>query len=517
MLPIYYQARKEDRELRFYCFLRESSLVQKDRYGPKTQWRDFERFVQNWPRGPHYVRSEDSSTVIESASRWNRPIWEQAIAEGIRRFKAGIVDAFLFGRVDRETRNLFASIPVLRMAIDAGVPIFFAQEKLYLDPKDPEAMEQYMKEAQDSIAYIRKFVKNTTPGRISRARDDQKLPCNTRMFGFDIVDGKRVVNQAQAAAIRQAVEITLKEGRPGAGRRWLNEHGWLTTQGKPFSTQTLSGKGGLFRNRALIGETIIRFKDEKVIIQHDAILDPATFERLQAVLDAQGVRERRTEFYALSGIAYCGCGARFESAKSGPYRYYRCRAHCGERLWRKDDFEWAVWNSFGGYLDDRQSRTDYLHVARQSEIKVREELQKVEREIEANGKEWKMLLDRDLSGYPATTVEQKKKELSAASESLQWQKAQIEAELLLLPQIDPADVEQELATLTAPWLLCDWSIKDQVSQDTLPRQQAEVLRRTLLQLSARVHVEKGDLRIVGRLPVGFGTTVNASGNLCAPE
>ncbi len=75
---------------------------------------------------------------------------------------------------------------------------------------------------------------------------------------------------------------------------------------------------------------------------------------------------------------------------------------------------------------------------------------------------------------------------------------------MLLPQVDPADVEQELATLAAPWLLCDWSTRDQIPQGSLPRQQAEVLRQTLLQLSARVHVEKGDIRIIGRLPVGFG-------------
>lgn len=58
---------------------------------------------------------------------------------------------------------------------------------------------------------------------------------------------------------------------------------------------------------------------------------------------------------------------------------------------------------------------DYLHLARQSEIKVREDVQKVEREIETNNEEWKALLDKDLSGYPATIIEQKKKELSAAA------------------------------------------------------------------------------------------------------
>ncbi len=223
--------------MRFFCFIRVSGPKQKDKYGPKVQRRDFEAFAKSWPNGPHYLSPDDSATVVESATKWDRPIWEQAIAEGIRRFRAGLVDAFLMGRVDRETRNLFASIPIIRLAIDAGVPVFFAQEKLHLNPNDPEAMDRYMKEAQDAAAYIRKLVKNTAPGRLARAKDDQKLPCNTTMFGFNVIDGRRVVNEAQAAAILQAIETTFKEG-PGAGRRWLNDHGWRTSHGNLFSTQT---------------------------------------------------------------------------------------------------------------------------------------------------------------------------------------------------------------------------------------------------------------------------------------
>lgn len=116
-----------DQSLRFYCFLRESSHGQKDKYGPLAQRRDMEKFAATWPGGPHIIKF--SRTVIESATKWQRPIWEQAITEGIRCFKAGEVNAFLFGRVDRETRNPFASVPIMKLALDAGVKVFFAQDR----------------------------------------------------------------------------------------------------------------------------------------------------------------------------------------------------------------------------------------------------------------------------------------------------------------------------------------------------------------------------------------------------
>lgn len=48
-------------------------------------------------------------------------------------------------------------------------------------------------------------------GRFDRANDDHKLPSNTRMFGFAIVDGRRVPNQAEAGALVEAARIALKK------------------------------------------------------------------------------------------------------------------------------------------------------------------------------------------------------------------------------------------------------------------------------------------------------------------
>jgi len=114
-----------------------------------------------------------------------------------------------------------------------------------------------------------------------------------------------------------------------------------------------------------------------------------------------------------------------------------------------------------------------------------------------------------LAGYPTEIVEEKKAELNAARESLEWRKAEIEGQLLLLPQVDPDEVERQLATLGEPWLVCDWSTPAETSHNGLSREQAEILRQTLLRLGAEVRVQREEIRIIGRLPMGVGGKVGA--------
>lgn len=280
--------------------------------------------------------------------------------------------------------------------------------------------------------------------------------------------------------------------------------------GKLFSPTTLACKGGTFRNRALIGETVINFKEKQVVIHHEAILDIGEFETINAVLDGRRLREPRSAaLYALSGITSCGCSAKWEPCNTGYHRYYRCTAHCGEKWQRQEAMEQKVWESFGEYLKERQARADYLELTKQSVIKLKEDLVKVEHDININASEWKSLLKKDLAGYPVETVEETKAELNAARESLDWQKAKIEGQLLLLPQVNPEEIEGELARLGEPWLLCDWSTTVETPQAGLGLDQAKILRQTLIWLGAEVRVERGEIRIIGRLPVGVRAKVGA--------
>jgi len=496
--------------LTFYTIFRESSDPQERKKGLTRQQRQVRRFAETWPDGPHRVY-EPHAQVIESASQGSRREWEIEVEKGIELFRKRLVDAFVFPEVDRETRNPLVSVPILRRVLDAGIPVFFAEESLLLDPDDPRSVNRYSEAVAKACAYVDVFVQKTRAGRFDRADQDHLLPSNTKMFGFDIIDGKKVVNQAQAAALRQAGEIILREGRSGPAAQWLNEQGWHTTHGKPFSSTTLACRNrGIFCNRALIGETVIDFKEKQVVIHHEAIFDVAKFEAIKAVLEGRRLREPRSvSFYALTGLITCGCGAKWEPCNNGNYRYYRCNARCGEKSWRLDALEQVVWDSFGVYLKQRQARTDYIEIAQASVAKLQDELTKVERDIGSNSSEWRSLLKRDLVGYPADIIEDKKAELNAARESLEWRKAEIEGQLLLLPQVNPEEVEREVATLGEPWLMCDWSTPGESRHDGLSREQGEILRQTLLRLGAEVRIERGEIRTTGRLPMGPGAMVRA--------
>ena len=104
-------------------------------------------------------------------------------------------------------------------------------------------------------------------------------------------------------ALREAARIALKEGRLAPATKWLNAKGFRTAVNKPFTTVTLHG---LFRNRALTGETTINFKEKVVTIDHEPIMDVVIFKAWQAMLDERKLRAPRSEvFYAVSGLVFC--------------------------------------------------------------------------------------------------------------------------------------------------------------------------------------------------------------------
>src|SRR3972149_2062500 len=123
----------------FYTIFRESSDPQERKKGLSRQQRQVRRFAETWQGGTHRIY-EPHAQVIESASQGSRREWELAVDHGIELSRRGLINAFLFPEVDRETRNPLISIPILRRVLDAGIPVYFAEGQLHLDPRDPEAI-----------------------------------------------------------------------------------------------------------------------------------------------------------------------------------------------------------------------------------------------------------------------------------------------------------------------------------------------------------------------------------------
>ena len=159
-------------------------------------------------------------------------------------------------------------------------------------------------------------------------------------LGYDLpATGTRtlLVNEAEAATVRHIFRRYLELGSTHALQRELAEQGIISKQ-RIFSTGRIAGgqpfsRGALFhllRNQIYLGKIV--HKAQVFEGEHDGIVDPDLFARVQARLDAQVRRHssnaaQRGQKAPLTGKLFDATGAPMSPAasrsKSGRiYRYY---------------------------------------------------------------------------------------------------------------------------------------------------------------------------------------------------
>ena len=118
-------------------------------------------------------------------------------------------------------------------------------------------------------------------------------------------------------------------------------------------TWTSATLRNLLRNRAYIGETVIRWQsggheDIEVKGATPALVDRDLFEAAQERLrlNRENSRRRAKRHYPLRGMVFCGCGARMAGWPRGERRTYRC-GHC-RRSVSANPLEAKVWEAAKG-------------------------------------------------------------------------------------------------------------------------------------------------------------------------
>jgi hypothetical protein len=203
---------KEESVKKAFTIIRVSAEDQLRGYGPDVQW--FDDVLPNAPQLGLEVEEGLRAVIQESATGWDRGRFEAAVREALRLYEQGAVAALLFPRVDRETRFLFGSLPLLAEAIRSGIEVSFAREKLRLDPDDSESVERYMSRATQAQAYVETVTMNTSRGRRRRAIQDHKMPTGGHKWAFDYdpATGQYRKNEARAAWIARCDQWILDEG-----------------------------------------------------------------------------------------------------------------------------------------------------------------------------------------------------------------------------------------------------------------------------------------------------------------
>jgi len=195
-----------------FTIIRVSGEDQLRGYGPDVQW--FDDVLPNAPLLGLEVCEERRVIIQEPATGWDREIFQRAVHRALELYQEGKVSALLFPRVDRETRFLFGSFPLLSEVIRLGMKVYFAREKLRLDADDPESVERYLSKATQAQAYVETMRLNTSRGKRRRATQDHKMPTGGRKWAFDYdpATGRYRKNEVRAHWVVSCYQWLLGEG-----------------------------------------------------------------------------------------------------------------------------------------------------------------------------------------------------------------------------------------------------------------------------------------------------------------
>ncbi len=255
----------------------------------------------------------------------------------LRDIEAGLIDRVVVLKVDRVSRALLDFARIMQTLEKHEVGLVSVTQQL----DTSTSMGRLTLNMLMSFAeFEREMIRERTRDKMRAARRRGQWTGGVPMLGYDIADGggRLVVNEGEAERVR-AIFATYLETRSLAAtiaeirrRGWTTKR-WASAAGKTYGDSAF-GKSTLQKlltNPLYAGR--IRCGDEIVDAEHEAIVDVATFEAVQACLAGNrvtnGSAPKTKRVALLAGLLRCSaCDAamtRTATTKgSRRYRYYSC-------------------------------------------------------------------------------------------------------------------------------------------------------------------------------------------------
>ncbi|HEY86746.1 MAG TPA: recombinase family protein [Dehalococcoidia bacterium] len=511
-----------------FVIIRVSGKDQLKGNGPDAQWED--DVLPNAPVLELEVNEEYKRVIQESASGWNRPKFEVAVNEAIELYKRGEIQAVLFPRVDRETRFLFSSVPLLNKLMGAGLEVYFAEEQLYLDPNDPDSVQRYtdkVKAAQDYIATLRR---NTIKGRGKRVKKG-KLPTGTRMFGYIYIKGKeegegiRIINEDEAVWIRRWRNWVLEDGLT------INRISFrMRAEGIPKAPSTIRG---ILANPAIMGKTytytcsyekytapdgthkkrlVKKPREEWVEIPDatPAIISKEEFLAIQAKLTQNkqlgGCKNAKTKYLWAGHLFCCFDNRRYRGKRTTNYNtripvvyeYYECPCKnrivsaekCPNRSWRREELDQLLWDKVEALLSQPEAVLVGIKAVEADSTQAdyfMHTLADVEARLSELEEEQKQLLRQSLMGFPEELVIKENQKINDDRTVPLQRKVELEAKI--------EQAKQTTINMDNIKLVCD------IVRKSLGNLTYEDKRLAIEALDIMVWINHNELRMEGSIPI----------------
>ena len=185
--------------------------------------------------------------------------------------------------------------------------------------------------------FEREMIAERTRDEIAATRRKGKWSGGIPRLGYDVQNGKLIINEAEALRVREIFALYLERPSLTLTVRELSRRGWTTKAwttrkghpagGRAFTKNDLSR---LLRNVLYVGQ--VRYKQEVHPGEQQAIIDPGLFRQVQVALErnAHCRGPQRNDPALLRGLLHCAaCDApmvyRYAVKKQRRYPYYVCR------------------------------------------------------------------------------------------------------------------------------------------------------------------------------------------------
>ena len=250
----------------------------------------------------------------------------------LRDVEAGKVDAVAVYRTDRLSRSLLDFAKLMEFFQAQGVAFVSVTEAFDTSiPMGRMVLNMLATFAQ----FERETIAERTRDKVVASRRKGMWTGGRPVLGFDVVEKRLVVNEAEAERVRAIFELYLDLGSLLAvveelGRREWTTKAWTNAKGQVVRGHKLN-KSSI---RHMLGNPLyagkVRCGDEIVDGNHEAIVGQETFDAVQAQLERNNGHERRngrrrSSSSILAGLVRCAvCG----SAMSPHHTNRKGRRYC---------------------------------------------------------------------------------------------------------------------------------------------------------------------------------------------
>ncbi len=249
----------------------------------------------------------------------------------------GRVDAVVVYKVDRLSRSLLDFSKLLEFLDEHEVAFVSVTQQFSTATSAGRLMLHIL---LSFAQFERETIAERTRDKMRAARRKGRWTGGTLLLGYDVHadGGKIIVNEDEAARVRELFSIYIREKSLAATARELNARGWTMkswTTKKGYLHQggrfTKANVRGLLTNVGYTGR--VRQGDTIYAGMHDAIIDDAVWQKAQEFLAYNartgGKRARNKHGALLRGLLRCTpcdapMGHTYTAKGTKRYRYYVC-------------------------------------------------------------------------------------------------------------------------------------------------------------------------------------------------